>query len=83
MHALHAYARNDPSRLVFAEDAPLPTLAPGDVLLRVHASGVTPSELEWSGTWINRTGAADTNNYAVRQVDVAAAPVRTLDIEGV
>jgi hypothetical protein len=83
MRALHAYAKNDPSRLVFAEDAPLPTLAPGDVLLRVDASGMALSELEWSGTWINSTGAADTNNHAVRQVDVAARTVRTLDVEGV
>jgi NADPH:quinone reductase-like Zn-dependent oxidoreductase len=60
MRALHAYARNDPSRLVYEEDVPLPTLAPGDVLLRVHASGVTPSELEWSGTWIDRTGVPRT-----------------------
>lgn len=52
MHALHAYARNDPSQLVYEEGAPLPTFAPGDVLLRVHASGVTPSELDWPTTWL-------------------------------
>jgi NADPH:quinone reductase-like Zn-dependent oxidoreductase len=56
MRALHAYARNDPSQLVYEEDVPSPTLDPGDVLLRVHASGVTPSELEWSGTWVDRAG---------------------------
>ena len=33
---------SDPSRLVY-EDAPVPTLGPGDVLVRVHASGVTPA----------------------------------------
>jgi NADPH:quinone reductase-like Zn-dependent oxidoreductase len=60
MRALHAYAKNDPSQLVYDEDVPLPTLAPGDVSLRVYASGVTPSELEWSGTWIDRTGAPRT-----------------------
>jgi NADPH:quinone reductase-like Zn-dependent oxidoreductase len=56
MRALHAYARNDPNLLVYEEDVPSPTLEPGDVLLRVHASGVTPSELEWSGTWVDRAG---------------------------
>ena len=56
MRALHAYAKNDPSRLVYEEDAPLPTLAPGDVLLRVHASGVTPSELDWPSTWLKNDG---------------------------
>src|SRR3712207_4869634 len=60
MRALRAYAKNDPSRLVYEDDAPLPTLAPDDVLLRVHASGVTPSELEWPGTWIDGTGAPRT-----------------------
>jgi NADPH:quinone reductase-like Zn-dependent oxidoreductase len=59
MRALHAYAKNDPSRLVY-EDAPSPTLAPDDVLLRVYASGVTPSELDWPGTWIDRAGAPRT-----------------------
>ena len=34
MRALHAYAKNDPSRLV-VEDAPLPTLGP---------------EMSWSGS---------------------------------
>jgi NADPH:quinone reductase-like Zn-dependent oxidoreductase len=53
MRALRAFAKNDPSRLVYDEDAPLPTLAPGDVLLRVHASGVTPSELHWPSTWLD------------------------------
>ena len=52
MRALHAYAKHDASRLVL-EDAPLPTLGPGDVLVRVHASGVTPSELEWPTTWLH------------------------------
>ena len=60
MRALHAYTKNDPSQLVYEDDAPLPTLAPDDVLLRVHASGVTPSELAWSGTWIDRAGAPRT-----------------------
>jgi NADPH:quinone reductase-like Zn-dependent oxidoreductase len=60
MRALHAYAENDPSRLVFEDDAPSPTLDPGDVLLRVHASGVTPSELDWPSTWLHHDGAPRT-----------------------
>ena len=59
MRALHAYAKNDPSRLV-VEDAPLPTLGPGDVLVRVHASGVSPGELDWNGTWLGHDGAPRT-----------------------
>jgi NADPH:quinone reductase-like Zn-dependent oxidoreductase len=53
MRALHAFAKNDPSQLVYEEDAPSPALAPGDVLIRVHASGVTPSELDWPSTWLH------------------------------
>jgi NADPH:quinone reductase-like Zn-dependent oxidoreductase len=60
MRALHAYAKNDPSRLVYEEDVPSPSLLPGDVLLRVHASGVTPSELDWSGTWVDPAGVPRT-----------------------
>ena len=59
MRALHAYAKKDPSRLV-VEDAPLPTLGPGDVLVRVHASGVSPGELDWNGTWLGHDGAPRT-----------------------
>jgi NADPH:quinone reductase-like Zn-dependent oxidoreductase len=56
MRALHAYAANDPSQVVY-EDAPMPILGPGDVLLRVHASGVTPTELTWPSTWVNPDGS--------------------------
>ena len=59
MRALHAYAQHDPSRLV-VEDAPLPTLGPEDVLVRVHASGVSPGELDWNGTWLRHDGAPRT-----------------------
>jgi NADPH:quinone reductase-like Zn-dependent oxidoreductase len=52
MRALHAYARSDPARLVF-EDAPVPGLNPGDVLVRVHASGVSPGELDWPTAWLH------------------------------
>jgi len=60
MRALHAYVKNDASQLVYEEDAPLPTLAPGDVLLRVQASGVTPSELDWPSTWLHHNGTPRT-----------------------
>ena len=55
MRALHAYVHGDPSRLV-VEDAPVPALAPGDVLVRVHASGVSPAELDWRLTWLHHDG---------------------------
>ena len=59
MRALHAYAHGDPSRLV-VEDAPVPALASGDVLVRVHASGVSPTELDWQLTWLHHDGTPRT-----------------------
>jgi NADPH:quinone reductase-like Zn-dependent oxidoreductase len=59
MRALHAYAKSDPSQLVY-EEAPVPPLAPDDVLVRVHASGVTPSELDWPTTWLHDDGTPRT-----------------------
>jgi NADPH:quinone reductase-like Zn-dependent oxidoreductase len=38
------------------EDAPDPRPATGQVLIRVHAAGVTPTELQWSPTSVTRTG---------------------------
>jgi NADPH:quinone reductase-like Zn-dependent oxidoreductase len=40
--------------LVF-EDAPDPALALGDVLVKVHACGITPTELDWP-IWKDRAG---------------------------
>ncbi|HMG43640.1 MAG TPA: NADP-dependent oxidoreductase [Acidimicrobiales bacterium] len=38
------------------EDAPDPVPAAGDVLVEVRACGITPNELEWPGTWVDRAG---------------------------
>jgi len=37
-------------------ERPVPDAAGGDVLVRVHASGFTPGELTWPGTWTDRLG---------------------------
>src|SRR5271165_59095 len=37
-------------------DLPDPHAAQNDVIVRVHAAGFTPGELEWAGTWIDRAG---------------------------
>jgi NADPH:quinone reductase-like Zn-dependent oxidoreductase len=41
--------------LTFA-DVPYPHAAQNDVIVRVHAAGFTPGELNWSGTWVDRAG---------------------------
>ena len=37
-------------------DLPYPHAAENDVIVRVHAAGFTPGELEWPGTWADRAG---------------------------
>ncbi|MFL1377745.1 NADP-dependent oxidoreductase [Nocardiopsis protaetiae] len=37
-------------------DRPVPEAAGNDVLVEVHASGFTPGELTWPGTWTDRLG---------------------------
>ena len=37
-------------------DVPHPHAAENDVIVRVHAAGFTPGELDWPGTWTDRAG---------------------------
>src|ERR1700739_4252228 len=37
-------------------DLPYPQAADNDVVVRVHAAGFTPGELDWPGTWTDRAG---------------------------
>ena len=37
-------------------DIPNPHAAENDVIVRVHAAGFTPGELDWPGTWTDRAG---------------------------
>jgi len=37
-------------------DMPYPHAAQNDVIVRVHAAGFTPGELDWSSTWVDRAG---------------------------
>ena len=37
-------------------DLPYPQAADNDVVVRVHAAGFTPGELDWPHTWIDRAG---------------------------
>ena len=43
---------------VLSYDLPRPAPKSGEVLVRVHAAGVTPSELSWVPTWTTREGTA-------------------------
>ena len=55
MKAVRTHGRGGPEQ-VFFEDAPMPVVRPGDVLLRVRATGITPAELTWDETYQNADG---------------------------
>jgi NADPH:quinone reductase-like Zn-dependent oxidoreductase len=56
MKAIRLHARGGPELLVY-EDAPAPALLPGDALVRVHATGITWTELTWDQTYQNPDGS--------------------------
>jgi NADPH:quinone reductase-like Zn-dependent oxidoreductase len=56
MNAIRIHARGGPDQLVY-EQVPKPMLAEGEVLVRVCAAGVTPTELSWDSTYTTRDGA--------------------------
>jgi NADPH:quinone reductase-like Zn-dependent oxidoreductase len=53
MKAIRIYERSGPGMFRY-EDAPVPKPGTGEILVRVHAAGVTPGELEWFPTWFTR-----------------------------
>jgi len=56
MQAACLRARGGPEALECGR-VPLPTPGDGEILVRVHAAAVTPSELLWVPTWTTRAGA--------------------------
>ena len=55
MYAVRAHARGGPEALTY-EEAPRPEPRVGEALIRVHAAGITPTELGWDETWVDRAG---------------------------
>ena len=55
MKAVRCHVRGGPEALVY-EDAPVPQPKAGDVIVRVHAAAITPTELTWNSTWSNSDG---------------------------
>jgi len=56
MKAIRLHREGGPEQLVY-EDAPEPKLGPGDALIRVHATGITPAELTWPDTYKHCDGS--------------------------
>ena len=55
MKAIRLHARGGPEAFVY-EEAPQSHPEEGEVLVRVHAAAVTPTELSWVPTWTRPTG---------------------------
>lgn len=53
MRALRLHTRSGPEGLVL-EGAPVPEIGPREALIRVHAAGVTPTELTWNSTFTTK-----------------------------
>src|SRR5579859_1967720 len=70
MKAIRLHGRGGPERLVY-EDAPQPHPGPGEVLVRVYATGVIATELEWDETYETTAG------------DPRALPIPGRDLSGV
>jgi NADPH:quinone reductase-like Zn-dependent oxidoreductase len=56
MKAMCLHARGGPGTFVY-EEMPQPHPEEGEVLIRVHAAAVTPTELAWVPTWTTPAGA--------------------------
>lgn len=56
MNAIRLHARGGPEQLVY-EDAPRPAPGPGDAMVRVYATGITRTELNWDQTYQNPDGS--------------------------
>jgi NADPH:quinone reductase-like Zn-dependent oxidoreductase len=56
MHAITVHDRDAGVAGMTLTDLPEPHAAENDVIVRVHASGFTPGELAWPGTWTDRAG---------------------------
>ncbi len=55
MKAVRMHARAGPEALVY-EDAPTPSTAPDEALIRVQAAGTTPTEFTWNSTFTTADG---------------------------
>jgi NADPH:quinone reductase-like Zn-dependent oxidoreductase len=56
MRAIAARDRDAGAGGLSLTDMPYPHAAENDVIVRVHAAGFTPGELDWPSTWTDRAG---------------------------
>lgn len=56
MHAITVQDRDAGLAGMTLTDMPYPQAGENDVVVRVHAAGFTPGELDWPGTWADHAG---------------------------
>lgn len=56
MKAIRTHSRGGPENLVY-EDVPSPAIGAGEILISVHAAGITPTEFTWNSTFTNADGS--------------------------
>jgi hypothetical protein len=79
MKAIHVYGRGGPEGLVY-EDAEQPRAPEGEVLVRVYAMGVTPTELTWSAAY--QTKADSKRTLPLPGHDLSRARIHLLGDDG-
>jgi NADPH:quinone reductase-like Zn-dependent oxidoreductase len=55
MWAVRVHSREG-TRAMRLEEAPVPSIGPGEVLVRVHAAAITPTEFTWNSTFTRADG---------------------------
>jgi len=58
-------------------DMPYPHAAQNDVIVRVHAGGFTPGELDWPTTWSDRAGRDRTPSVPGHELSGVVAELGT------
>jgi len=76
MMALRAHARGGPEQLVY-EPAPVPEPGPGEVLVAVHAAGITFAEFSWDESWTTSDGVDRTPVIPAHEVSGVVAGIGT------
>jgi NADPH:quinone reductase-like Zn-dependent oxidoreductase len=74
MMALRAHVRGGPEQLRY-EEAPVPVLGAGEVLVAVHAAGITFAELSWDQSWTTNDGADRTPIIPAHEMSGTVAAV--------
>ena len=72
MMALRAHARGGPEQLVY-EPVPVPEPGPGEVLVAVHAAGITFDEFSWDESWTTSDGVDRTPVIPAHEVSGVVA----------